>query len=140
LGLSLFNRQGKSLVSLTPAGEEVLIRARKVLNEINNITEISKDLRKVTQGRLNIATTHTQSRYVLPPIIKSLHVHYPDIKVNLIQGTSIQNLKSVREGDADFTILSGNIAEDKQLVKINCFKWQRFIVVPKNHPFATQRM
>jgi LysR family cys regulon transcriptional activator len=139
LGLSLFKRQGKALVSLTQAGEEVLIRVKKVLKEVDNITAISKDLSKVTQGKLNIATTHTQARYVLPSILKSFHSRFPDIKVNIFQGSSGQNIKSIREGEADFTIASGNIADDKQLVKIDCFKWQRYVVVPKGHELAKKK-
>jgi LysR family cys regulon transcriptional activator len=139
LGLSLFKRQGKSLVSLTPAGEEVLLRVQKVLKEVDNITAISKDLSKVTQGQLNIATTHTQARYVLPSILKSFHLRFPDIKVNLYQGSSHQNIKSIRDGEADFTIASGDIADDKQLVKIDCFKWQRYVVVPKDHELANKK-
>ncbi|MCX7555168.1 LysR substrate-binding domain-containing protein [Marinicella sp. S1101] len=136
LGVSLFKRQGKSLVALTAAGEEVLLRVKRALKEIENISAVSKELGQVKQGRLNIATTHTQARYVLPAVIKSFHQKFPEVKVNLHQGTSKQNIQSIRDGEADFTIASGNISDDKQLVKIDCFKWQRYVVVPKDHHLA----
>ncbi len=139
LGLSLFARSGKTLISLTPAGEEILIRCQNVLKEIDNIKAISKDLTKATKGVLNIATTHTQARYVLPPIIKSFHARFPDIKVNLQQNTSLKNVKSTLSGDTDFTIATGEFEYSKGLVKLDCFKWQRLIVVPKNHPLADQK-
>jgi len=136
LGLSLFARQGKNLISLTPAGEEILIRCKKVLKEVDNIKAISQDLSKVTQGILNIATTHTQAKYVLPPIIKSFHSRFPDVKVNLQQSTSLKNIKSTLEGEADFTIASGDDDQCKGLVKLDCFKWQRLVVIPKEHELA----
>ena len=139
LGLSLFIRQGKNLISLTPAGEEILIRCKKVLKEVDNIKAISQDLSKVTQGVLNIATTHTQARYVLPPIIKSFHSRFPDIKVNLHQSTSLKNIKSTVDGEADFTIASGDNEECKGLVKLDCFKWQRLVVIPKGHALAKSK-
>jgi len=136
LGLSLFTRAGKTLTALTPAGEEILIRSQKVLKEIDNIKAISQDLSKVTKGELNIATTHTQARYVLPPIIKSLHARFPDVKVNLQQSTSLKNVKSTLTGETDFTIATGDTENSKGLVKLDCFKWQRLVVIPKNHPLA----
>lgn len=136
LGVTLFQRQGKSLVALTVAGEEVLVRVKRALKEIENIAAVSKELSEDKQGQLNIATTHTQARYVLPAVIKAFHQRFPEIKVNLHQGTSEQNIQSIREGETDFTIASGNIADDKQLVKIDCFKWQRYVVVPKDHRLA----
>lgn len=136
LGFSLFVRQGKSLVSLTQAGKEILRRAEKILNEVENIKAFSNELTNEHNGQLNIATTHTQARYVLPPVLKKLHQVYPAIKVNLFQGTSRQNLKSLREGEVDFVISSGNTGEATDLVKLDLFKWQRKIVIPKGHALA----
>jgi len=136
LGFSLFVRQGKSLVALTHAGEEVLRRSERVLKEVENIKAFSHELTNQSKGQLNIATTHTQARYVLPPVLKKLHEIYPSIKVNLLQGTSRQNLKSLRDGEVDFVISSGDTQEASDLVKLDLFKWQRKIVVPKGHLLA----
>lgn len=136
LGFSLFVRQGKSLVALTHAGQEILHRAEKILNEVENIKAFSNELTNESQGQLNIATTHTQARYVLPPVLKKLHDIYPSIKVNLLQGTSQQNLKSLKDGEVDFVISSGGTEQATDLVKLDLFKWQRKIVVPKGHKLA----
>ncbi len=138
LGFSLFVRQGKALVALTHAGKEVLRRAERVLKEVENIKAFSHELTNQSNGQLNIATTHTQARYVLPPVLKKLHDIYPSIKVNLLQGTSQQNLKSLRDGEVDFVISSGNTQNASDLVKLDLFKWQRKIVVPKGHALAQQ--
>ncbi len=139
LGLSLFVRQGKALVALTHAGKEILQRARLVLKEVENIKAFSHELNHVDQGRLNIATTHTQARYVLPSVIQKFHKLYPSVKVNLLQGTSQQNLNSLRNGEVDFVITSGSTAATSDLVKLDLFKWQRKIVVPNNHPLAAKK-
>jgi len=139
LGFSLFVRQGKSLVALTQAGKEVLKRAERVLKEVANITAFSHELTNESNGQLNIATTHTQARYVLPPVLKKLHSVYPSVKVNLFQGTTQQNLRSLKEGEVDFVISSGNTHEASDLVKLDLFKWQRKIVVPKSHELANKQ-
>lgn len=136
LGFSLFVRQGKALVALTHAGKEVLRRSERILKEVENIKAFSHELTNDRNGQLNIATTHTQARYVLPSVLKKLHEVYPSIKVNLLQGTSQQNLKSLREGEVDFVISSGGTEEATDLVKLDLYKWQRKIVVPKGHVLA----
>ena len=71
LGMQLFKRKGKSLVSITSAGFEVIEKARKILRESENIKRIAGDLSGEEEGKLSIATTHTQARYILPDIIKN---------------------------------------------------------------------
>ena len=138
LGFSLFVRQGKSLVSLTHAGKEVLRRTERILNEVENIKAFSHELTHANNGQLNIATTHTQARYVLPNVLNRFHEIYPSVKVNIFQGTSQQNLQSLREGEVDFVISSGNTEKATDLVKLDLFKWQRKVVVPKTHELANK--
>jgi len=88
LGLSLFVRKGKSLVALTPEGEEVAQRAGRIAQEVEAIRGISPHIYGEAAGRLSIGTTHTQARYVLPPVIGRFRDRYPDVTLDLHQGTS----------------------------------------------------
>ena len=72
LGFQLFSRRGKSLHAITPAGQQVLQRARIIATEAANIRVIAADLRGEESGDLSIVTTHTQARFVLPPAIAAL--------------------------------------------------------------------
>ena len=69
LGVELFVRRGKRLLGLTDAGREAFDIAERILLETKNLREIRERLSSVDQGTLRIATTHTQARYTLPPII-----------------------------------------------------------------------
>ena len=71
LGLQLFTRKGKSLGSITPAGQQVIARARVVMREVDNIRSLAADYFHEQAGTLSLATTHTQARYVLPEVIKA---------------------------------------------------------------------
>ena len=70
LGIDVFARNGKHLVSITPAGEEVLGVASEILHKVDTIKQISQEFANETKGVLSIATTHTQARYVLPEVIR----------------------------------------------------------------------
>src|ERR1700722_16188658 len=90
VGLQLFERQGRSLVRITPAGEEIIERATRILREIKNITRAAAAVCDASQRSLALGTTHTQARYVLPEVIRSFRSKHPDVRLHLHQGTSEQ--------------------------------------------------
>ena len=64
LQTKIFERNGKLLTGLTKTGEEVLNRARKVLQEVENIKRLTTDTVASPSGSFTIATTQTQAQYV----------------------------------------------------------------------------
>src|SRR5690606_22616132 len=78
LGFLLFTRRARSLTALTPAAERVLEHARPLLAHAANIRALSENLRRESGGELHIATTHTQARHVLPPVLAALTRSHPD--------------------------------------------------------------
>lgn len=136
LGLSLFVRKGKSLVALTAEGEEVVRRATRILREVEAIRGISPDLYGEATGRLAIGTTHTQARYVLPDVIARFRDRYPEVTLDLHQGTSEQLAEMVEKRLVDFVIASESRQRFPDLVLLPCFRWDRVIVVPEGHPLT----
>ena len=59
LGFQIFVRDGRNLTRVTPAGQQVIDRAVKILREVQNIKRLSDDLKDEERGALSIATTHT---------------------------------------------------------------------------------
>ena len=84
LGFQLFSRKGRSLESIAPAGVRVIEHARKVLAEVANIRSYAANERGEHSGRLLLATTHTQARYVLPPAIAAIKREFPQVSVDLL--------------------------------------------------------
>src|SRR5512139_1275642 len=56
LGFQVFEREGRNLSRVTPAGEAVVTRALRVLEEVQNIRRLSDDFRDERRGALSIAT------------------------------------------------------------------------------------
>ncbi|MFU8895685.1 MAG: LysR substrate-binding domain-containing protein [Gammaproteobacteria bacterium] len=136
LGLSLFVRKGRSLVSLTAEGEDVARRAANILREVEAIRGISPNIYSESAGRLSIGTTHTQARYVLPEVIARFRVRYPDVTLDLHQGTSEQLAEMAEKRLVDFVIASESRHRFPDLVVLPCFRWDRIILVPEEHPLA----
>jgi len=136
LGLDIFVRNGKHLSSLTPAGEKIVATAGEVLHRVESIQSIAEEFTDENLGSLGIATTHTQSRYILPEVIKAFIYRYPDVSLHMHQGTPMQISRLAADGTADFAIATEALELFNDLVMMPCFRWNRTILVPRNHPLC----
>ena len=87
LGFPIFLRQGRNLTRVTPAGKKVIERAQRILKEVQSIKRLADEQKGDGRGSLSIGTTHTQARYVLPPVIRRFRERYPEVELHLHQGT-----------------------------------------------------
>lgn len=136
LGLRLFSRNGKSLDGVTYAGNLVLEKAANIMREVENIKQLAHELQNEQEGSLSIGTTHTQARYVLPDILQAFRKRYPEVKLNLHQGTSEQISEMMKNGLIDFAIASSSGAKSSDTVSLPCFHWDRAILMPQDHPLT----
>ena len=139
LGLRVFVRQGKRLTSLTPAGEVVVTTARRALREITNLKRVADEFRTEDAGVLSIATTHTQARYVLPPVLSKFAARFPKVRLVLHQGNPVQVAEQTLAGSVDVGIATEAVGESAQLITLPCYRWNRGVLVPKGHPLAGVR-
>jgi LysR family cys regulon transcriptional activator len=138
LGVDLFVRQQNRLRGPTRPGREILQVARRIIDDTENVQKIARDFRDVESGRLTIATTHTQARYALPPIIQRFAVRYPEVEVMIRQGSPTGIADLVRAGEADLCIGSES-AEGTDLLLFPCYVMQRVVLTPPDHPLLSAR-
>jgi len=136
LKLQVFTRSGKHLTEVTPAGKEILEVAGNILSQVENIQSIAQDYTEQKKGTLTIATTHTQLRYVLPEIISSFIEDYPDVTLQMNQGTPQQIAELAVNRRVDFAIATEALELFEDLVMLPCYRWNRCIVVPQGHPLT----
>ncbi|WP_354624466.1 HTH-type transcriptional regulator CysB [Psychromonas sp. MME2] len=136
LGIQIFERSGKHLTQVTPAGSEVIRFASEILGKVESIKAIASQYTKPDQGSLNIATTHTQARYALPEVIQGFIKRYPHVSLHMHQGTPAQISESVVKGKTDFAIATEALHLYSDLIMLPCYHWNRSVIVPKGHPLA----
>ncbi len=136
LGLRIFIRKGKSLEGITPEGEEVIRRARNIIAEVAVVKGMSRKRYREEGGTLAIATTHTQARYVLPDVVTKFRERYPDVRLDMHQGTSEQIADMAVGHEMDFAIATGSETLFPDWVLLPCYRWDRSIIVPRDHPLA----
>ena len=136
LGIQIFNRSGKHLTEVTPAGKEVIRFANEILGKVESIKAIATQYTLPDQGSLSIATTHTQARYVLPEVIQGFKKRYPKVSLHMHQGSPTQISESVVKGNTDFAIATEALHLYQDLIMLPCYHWNRSVIVPKDHPLA----
>lgn len=136
LGVDIFIRNGKHLTGLTQIGERILELAGDVLRRAENIRILAQEARDEQRGSLTLATTHTQSRYVLPPVIQRFIGKYPEVSLHMHQGTPLQIAELAATGVADLAIATEALELFSDLMMVPCYRWNRVILVPADHPLA----
>lgn len=137
LGVPLFERSGRQISGLTAAGRAVLELAECALDSVDAIHRVATEFNEPGRGELAIATTHTQARYVLPPVIRSFRRQYPKLALHLHEGSPAQIADLAASGAVDFAIATESLHLFDELVMLPCYRWNRSIVVPRGHPLET---
>ena len=136
LGVEVFARSGKHLTHVTPAGEAILVTAGEILRKVDSIKQVAQEFSNEKKGSLSIATTHTQARYALPQVIETFIQRYPDVSLHMHQGTPMQIAEMAADGSVDFAVATEALELFSDLIMMPCYKWNRCIIVPKDHPLA----
>ena len=136
LQIKIFERNGKQLVGITTLGEEIITRSRKVLQEINNIKRLTSDINPSAHGNFTIGTTQTQAQYVLPEVFLNFHKQYPNLRIDLQQGSTDHIIELLNKQSIDFAIASGSDELGPDIVKIPCYQWDRILLFPQDHPLG----
>lgn len=139
LGVPLFQRHGKRLLALTPVGEAILVHARASLAGAANILAIGRDQTGDTTGVLRIGTTHTQARYVLPPLMGRFRQRFSEVEIQLHQATPAQLVEMLLRDQVDIAICTEALGEHPDLSSSPCYRWNRCLIAPLDHPLLKVR-
>ncbi|MES2098594.1 MAG: CysB family HTH-type transcriptional regulator [Pseudomonadota bacterium] len=133
LGVDLFVRAGKRLTSLTEVGALIVPIIENMLNDADSLKRAGEEFTQQASGRLSIATTHSQARYALPGAVRDFRQRYPQVSLNLHQGTPDQVAEMLISGEADIGIATEALATYDALVALPCFRWTHSVIVPPGH-------
>jgi len=133
LGVEIFERNGKRLTGLTDPGKGILHIIERLLLEAENLRQASQEYAGEQSGTLNIATTHTQARYVLPQVVQAFRAAFPQVRIALQQSAPEHIAEWVISGKADVGIATEGLSQFKDLVSFPCYTWSHVVVVPQGH-------
>jgi LysR family cys regulon transcriptional activator len=134
LGVDIFERRGKRFVALTEPGRQIVQIVERVLRELDNLRQVGAEFANHAAGSLTVATTHTQARYALPPVVADFRRRYPKIHLSLLQGNPKAIAQMVVRGEADIAIATESLDHFPELLALPAYQWHHCVVVPHAHP------
>lgn len=112
-GVKLFERWGKA-IRPTPAGEQLLVYAEKVLALTDEIKEkICSEHEAV--GSIKLGTVESLASFFLPSHLQKFQKEYPEIKLFVQRGISFDLIQGVKNGAFDFSVILDEFLSDPDL-------------------------
>src|SRR6266852_4393626 len=134
LGVSLVERSRRHVL-LTPLGEEIVARGRRLLRDAEDLAEAARSGRAPLSGPLRLGIIPTIGAYFIPGIMPGLARAFPQLKLYLREEQTALVLDKLEKGQLDLALIAlpydtgdletMTLAEDRILVAL-----------PKAHPLA----
>ena len=137
LGVALVERTPRKVL-LTEAGKEILLRAREVLTEVDQIKAIARRTIDPESGTLRLGIFPTLGPYLLPHVVPQIRARFPRLELLLVEEKTEILLKQLREGRLDATVLALPIHDD-QLHAEFLFEEPFLLAVPEHHALSKRK-
>lgn len=137
LGVQLVERS-RSRVLLTPIGKQISDRARALLKEADQITELAKHGQNPLDGTFRLGVLSSLGPYLLPHFLPALHKSYPNLRLYVREAMPDALIHDLEEGKLDLLLFPLPI----QRAEVECvrlFREPLLVVVPKEHPIAKKK-
>ncbi|MGD9413002.1 MAG: LysR substrate-binding domain-containing protein [Desulfobacterales bacterium] len=118
--LKLFKKR-KRRIYLTDEGKSLYDCAAKIFKYEKEIENIIDDMRELKRGILSLGTTKAYARYFMPLMISTFHKNYPNIKIQLNEGSSLDMIHSL----LNFKIEVAVIARTENNPEVHFFPFSR---------------
>jgi LysR family hydrogen peroxide-inducible transcriptional activator len=134
LGVQLIERQPKR-VALTAAGEEIVARARRILEASDEVVTLARTHRDPLAGALRIAMLPTIGPYLLPRVAREITKALPRLDLRLYEYPTAAMLAKLRAGEIDLGILALPVELDG-LEARELYDEAFMVALPATHPLA----
>jgi len=105
LGVTLVERT-KRRVMVTPLGEEVVARARRLLSEAGEIADLVRAAAEPLSGPLNLGVIPTVAPFLLPKVLAKVRKAHPKLKLHLVEDLTARLLERLTAGELDLALIA----------------------------------
>jgi LysR family transcriptional regulator, hydrogen peroxide-inducible genes activator len=136
LGLQIFERDRRRVL-VTPAGEDVVSRARRILAELAQLVEAAGAHRAPLTGTLRLGVIPTVAPYLLPLVLPAVRARYPRLRLVLREDQTARILAELEAGRLDACLLATPVPGD--LATLELFREEFLLAAPLGHPLLARR-
>lgn len=134
LGIVLFGR-ARRRVLVTPAGQEVIDRARDLLRDADDLVALARRSVDPLAGPLHIGVIPTISPYLLPRLTPALRAAHPRLTLRWTEDRTAMLVARLGAGELDAALLAleADLGEvEHEVIGVDPF----VLAVPRRHPLA----
>jgi DNA-binding transcriptional LysR family regulator len=136
LGVKLFNRSTSSL-TLTYAGEKYMEGLREIRQIKRRLEQQFQEISNSLAGRLSFGITASKGLYTLPAVLPAFQKAYPNIEMEIIDGTNSKLMDDLLNGNVDLAIVNYT-NRLPQLDYVELPDEEMILAVPLEHHLARQ--
>jgi len=105
IGVTLVERT-RRVVRFTPLGQQIAAKARKVLREAEELTDMARAAGQPLSGELRMGVIPTIAPFLLPGLLPRLRRDFPELKLFLREETSQAACDNLHRGQLDCVLLA----------------------------------
>jgi DNA-binding transcriptional LysR family regulator len=135
--LKLFKKRG-SKIYLTEEGKTLHEYARKIFEYEKEVENVIEDMRKLKRGCLQLGTTKTYARNFMPFLMTRFHDAYPEIKINLNEGSSLDMIHSLLDFRNEVVIIL-KVEENPHICFIPFVREDLVLILKTNHQLTEKK-
>ena len=134
LGLSLFDRTPKGVIP-TPAGQEIILRARQLLAHAQAMVEVAHSFQAPLTGTIRLGVIPTIAPYLLPRLMPTITEEFPTLRLLLLEGQTSDLVRKLHKGELDLLLLDLDVPLGP-CKTLHLLDDAFCVLVPKTHEFA----
>ncbi|MBS0365959.1 MAG: LysR family transcriptional regulator [Proteobacteria bacterium] len=136
LGVQLIERT-PGRVALTPVGEQIVARARRILEAGDEVVSLAHNLRDPLAGKLRVALLPTIGPYLLPLVAPQVRRQLPRLELRLYEYQTAPLLEKLHGGEIDVGILALPVDLAGLAVR-ELYREPFMVALPDRHPLAAR--
>ncbi len=134
LGVTLVERDSRR-VWLTPIGQEMAVRARRLLHEAQGLKQLARSQFNPLAGDIRLGAFPTLAPYYLPRVLPRAAKALPELRLFLVEEKTQQLLHLLQTGELDAALLALPLP-GVLMDAIPVCKEDFLLAVPQRHPLA----
>ncbi|MBF2055254.1 MAG: DNA-binding transcriptional regulator OxyR [Candidatus Sericytochromatia bacterium] len=135
LGVQLVERGRRQRVLLTPTGEKIVAKARRILQAAQEIEQLAQLAQDPLRGELKLSVIPTLAPYLLPHIVKPLKQAFTGLELLLYETQTAPMLTQLHSGELELGLLALPV-ESEGLETLALFEEAFYLAVYPDHPLA----
>jgi LysR family hydrogen peroxide-inducible transcriptional activator len=136
VGAQIFERDRRRVL-VTPAGEELIARARRILGEVDELVDGAGRHREPLSGTVRLGVIPTVAPYLLPLVLPAVRSKHPRLKLVLREDQTARVLADLDAGRLDACVIATPVPGDLAVAEL--YREEFLLAAPPRHRLIGRR-